>query len=126
MRQTPFSIKSFNQFRDAVYAFRLPRIIFSALELDLFNMMEDRNWTIPQLSKRLRVSHRGLAILCRNLASVGLLVQAPSGYHLAPFAKRYLQETSQDFRGDYLRLMQRQWSEWSHLTEVIRIGRPLD
>jgi len=89
-------------------------------------MMEDRNWTIPQLSKRLRVSHRGLAILCRNLASVGLLVQAPSGYHLAPFAKRYLQETSQDFRGDYLRLMQRQWSEWSHLTEVIRIGRPLD
>ena len=126
MKQTPTSIKSFKQFRDAVYAFRLPRIIFSALELNLFTTMEDRDWTIPKLAKRVGVSQRGLAILCRNLASVGLLVKSQLGYHLAPFAKRYLQESSPDFRGDYLRLMQRQWSEWSHLTEVIRVGQPLD
>jgi ubiquinone/menaquinone biosynthesis C-methylase UbiE len=88
--------------------------------------MAGRDWTIPELAKRVRVSQRGLAILCRNLASVGLLVKSQSGYHLAPFAKRYLQETSPDFQGDYLLLMQRQWSEWSHLTEVIRVGQPLN
>lgn len=120
------SIRSFNQFRAAIYGFRLPRILFSALELDLFNRMEARDWTIPQLAKRLRVSQRGLSILCRNLASVGLLVKSPLGYHIAPFSERYLQKTSPDFRGAYLALMQRQWSEWSHLTEVIRAGRPVD
>lgn len=88
--------------------------------------MEDRDWTIPELAKRVRVSQRGLAILCRNLASAGLLVKSQSGYRLATFSKRYLQESSPDFRGDYLVLMQRQWSEWSHLTEVIRVGQPLD
>lgn len=88
--------------------------------------MEDRDWTIPELAKRVRVSQRGLAILCRNLASVGLLVKSQSGYRLTPFSKRYLQESSPDFRGDYLVLMQRQWSEWSQLTEVIRVGQPLD
>ena len=88
--------------------------------------MEGRDWTIPELAKRVRVSQRGLAILCRNLASVGLVVKSQSGYHLAPFSQRYLQESSPDFRGDYLTLMQRQWSEWSHLTEVIRVGQPLD
>lgn len=88
--------------------------------------MDDRSWTIPELAKRVRVSQRGLAILCRNLASVGLLVRSESEYHLAPFSKRYLQETSPDYRGDYLLLMQRQWNEWSHLTESIRIGRPLE
>ncbi|MGB5056764.1 MAG: class I SAM-dependent methyltransferase, partial [Nitrospirales bacterium] len=122
----PISIKSFKQFRDAIYAFRLPRIIFSALDLNLFTKMEDRDWTIPELAKRVRVSQRGLAILCRNLASAGLLVKSQSGYRLAPFSKRYLQESSSDFQGDYLVLMQRQWSEWSHLTEVIRVGQPLD
>lgn len=88
--------------------------------------MKDRDWTIPELAKRVGVSQRGLAILCRNLASVGLLVKSQTGYRLSPFSKRYLQESSPDFRGDYLALMQRQWSEWSHLTEVIRVGRPLD
>lgn len=122
----PISIRSFNQFREAVYSFRLPRILFSALELDLFNIMEARDWTIPQLAKRLRASQRGLAILCRNLASVGLLVKSQSGYRISHFSKRYLQQTSSDFRGEYLILMQRQWSEWSHLTEVIRAGQPLD
>ncbi|WP_342346664.1 class I SAM-dependent methyltransferase [uncultured Nitrospira sp.] len=126
MKQTPTFITSFKQFRDVAYAFRLPRIIFSALDLDLFTKMENRDWTIPELAKRVRVSQRGLAILCRNLASVGLLVKSQSGYQLAPFSKRYLQESSPDFRGDYLGLMQRQWSEWSHLTEVIRVGQPRD
>ncbi|MFZ1745527.1 MAG: class I SAM-dependent methyltransferase [Nitrospirales bacterium] len=126
MKPIPISIKSFKQFRDAIYAFRLPRIIFSALDLNLFTKMEDRDWTIPELAKRVRVSQRGLAILCRNLASAGLLVKSQSGYRLAPFSKRYLQESSSDFQGDYLVLMQRQWSEWSHLTEVIRVGQPLD
>lgn len=88
--------------------------------------MEDRDWTIPELAKRLSVSQRGLAILCRNLASVGLLIKSQSGYHLTTFSKRYLLESSPDFRGDYLVLMQRQWSEWSQLTEVIRLGHPLD
>lgn len=120
------SIRSFDQFRDTVYAFRLPRILFSALELDLFNKMEARDWTIPQLAKRVRVSQRGLAILCRNLASVGLLIKSRSGYRVAPFSRRYLQKTSSDFRGEYLILMQRQWNEWSHLTKAIRAGRPLD
>ena len=120
------SIKSFNQLRDSLYAFRLPRIIFSALELDLFNRMEERDWSIPQLAKRVKVSQRGLAILCRNLASVGLLSKSRSGYHVAPFSKRYLQKTSPEFRGEYLTLMLRQWTEWSHLTEIIRAGRPLD
>ena len=111
MNNVPISIKSFNRFREAIYAFRLPRILFSALELDLFNRMEARNWAIPQLAKRLRASQRGLTILCRNLASVGLLLKSRLGYQVAPFAKRYLQNTSQDFRGEYLALMQRQWRE---------------
>lgn len=124
--QSSISLKTFDQFREAIYAFRLPRILFSALELDLFNRMAARNWTIPQLAKQVQASPRGLGILCRNLASVGLLRRSPSGYRLTPFSTKYFRSTSPDYRGAYLTLMQRQWHEWSHLTEVIRVGQPME
>jgi len=119
-------IQSFKQFRDVVYSFRVSRIIFTALDLDLFNQMKDRRWTIPQLSKRVHTSQRGLDILCRSLASTGLLVKTQAGYGVSRFAKTYLQKDSEEFRGDYLTLMQRQWKEWSRLTDVVTSGIPVD
>ena len=109
-----------------LYSFRLPRIIFTALDLDLFNIMGCRTWTIPQLSKQLHTSQRGLEILCRSLASTGLLMKSHAGYRASTFAHTYLQKRSKDFRGDYLALMQRQWKEWSRLTEVVTSGIPVD
>lgn len=123
---TESSIQSFKQFRDVVYSFRLSRVIFTALDLDLFNVMEYRLWSIPSLAKRLQVSSRGLHILCRNLSSVGLLVPALGRYRTSTIVKRYLQKESSDYRGDYLRLMHRQWEEWSRLTEVVKTGVPFD
>lgn len=120
------SIQSFKQFRDVVYSFRLSRIIFTALDLDLFNQMGNRAWTIAQLSKRVQTSQRGLEILCRSLASAGLIGKTTLGFRVSRFAKTYLQKNSKEFRGDYLTLMQRQWKEWSRLTEVVTSGIPVD
>jgi ubiquinone/menaquinone biosynthesis C-methylase UbiE len=123
---TKVSIQSFKQFRDVVYSFRLSRIIFTALDLDLFNIMGHQTLTIPQLSKQLHASQRGLEILCRSLASTGLLLKSQAGYRTSTFANTYLQKSSREFRGDYLALMQRQWKEWSRLTEVVTSGMPVD
>ncbi len=120
------SLTSFSQFREMAYGFRLSRVIFSALDLDLFNVMGHRTWSIPTLAKQLRVSTRGLHILCRNLASVGLLIPALGRYRTSAMVNQYLQRNSPDYRGDYLALMQRQWAEWSRLTEVVTAGVPLD
>ena len=66
-------IRTFEQFRDAVYAFRVPRIILAALDLELFSHMGHRTWSVAALAKRVEASQRGIEILCRNLASIGLL-----------------------------------------------------
>ena len=120
------TIHSFQQFRELVYGFRASRIIFTALDLDLFNVMGHREWAISPLAKHMKISSRGLGILCRNLASMGLLVSALGRYKTTPMVKRYLQKESVNYRGDYLALMQRQWQEWSRLTEVVRTGIPVD
>ncbi len=120
------TIKKFDEFRDAVSAYRLPRIILAALDLDIFTAMGSRVWAVPALAKRLRVSVRGLEILCRNLATVGLLRKQNSTYRNGPLGLRELNRRSPEYRGAYLDLMRDQWDDWSKLTRSVKRGRPVD
>jgi len=65
-------IATFDDLRDAVMAYRLPRVLIAAFELDLFTAIGTDVWTIPDLAREMKVSERGLAILCRNLAMAGV------------------------------------------------------
>ena len=66
-------ITTFDEFRDAITAYRLPRVLIAAIELGLFTAIGGDSWTIPDLAREMKVSERGLAILCRNLAMAGVL-----------------------------------------------------
>ncbi|MGH7236401.1 MAG: methyltransferase [Nitrospiraceae bacterium] len=119
-------LRTFDEFRDAVSAYRLPRILFTALDLNLFTVMGARTWTIQGLAKRLRVSTRGLAILCRNLAGAGLLKKRGARYRTTVLASAALNARSPAYRGAYLDLLRGQWEDWSKLTESVRRGRPVE
>ncbi len=120
------SIRTFGEFREAVAAYRLPRIIFTALDLDLFTAIGATACTVPALAKRLRVSPRGLEILCRNLACAGLLLKAGSRYRNSPLARKELNKKSPACRWAYLDLLRGHWDDWSQLTRSVRRGRPVD
>lgn len=120
------SIRTFEDFRTAISAYRLPRVIFTALDLDLFSAVGGKAWTVPALARRLRVSARGLEILCRNLAAAGLLSKVGSRYRNGPLARRELNKKSPACRSAYLDLLRGQWDDWSQLTRSVRRGRPVD
>ena len=119
-------IATFDEFRDAVSAYRLPRILLTALELDLFTTIGTRRWTIPQLAKAASVSERGLSILCRNLAMSGLLIKTGEAYRNGRLASTALNARHAAYRKDYLDLMASHWQDWAGLSESVRTGRPLD
>lgn len=119
-------ITSFDEFRDAVSAYRLPRILLTALELDLFTKIGTRRWTIPQLAKAVSMSERGLSILCRNLAMSGLLTKTGPVYRNSRLAATALNARDAAYRRDYLDLMTSHWQDWARLGESVRTGRPLD
>ncbi|MEW6541980.1 MAG: class I SAM-dependent methyltransferase [Nitrospirota bacterium] len=119
-------IRTFDQFRDAISSFRLPRVLITALELNLFAAVGDRAWTVPALARRLKVNERGLDILCRNLASAGLLVKRGDRYRNGTLARTELNSRHPDFRGAYLELIRSHWDEWSQLTTSVRTGRPVE
>lgn len=120
------AIKTFDEFRDALSAYRLPLILLTALRIDLFTRIGDRRWTIPQLAKELALSERGLSALCRNLAMAGLLKKTGTVYRNSSLAATELNARHAAYRRDYLDLIKSHWQDWSRLDEAVRTGRPLD
>lgn len=119
-------IHNFEEFRDAVVAYRLPRVILTALDLDLFTVMGARPWTMAALARRLKVNPRGLEILCRNLATAGLLTKRGPQYRNSRLGLAELNAKSPRYRGAYLELIRGHYDDWSHLTKSVRRGRPVE
>lgn len=126
MTGTRKPIRTFEEFRDALAAYRLPRVIIAGVELELFTRVGDQTWTIPELAKVLQVSERGVAILCRNLAMAGLLIKKGSTYRNSRLAATALNANHPAYRGNYLDLLKNHWFDWTRLVESIRTGLPLD
>lgn len=127
-RRGPVSrkIATFDDFRDAITAYRLPRVLIAALELNLFTAIGTVEWTIPALARDVKVSERGLAILCRNLAMAGLLKKKGQTYTNSRLSATALNALHPAYRGDYLRLITSHWAAWGRLPESVKSGLPLD
>ena len=119
-------IHSFEQFRDALSAYRLPRVILTALELGVFTVIGKSTWEIPDLARELKVSERGLSILCRNLATAGLLLKKGSRYRNSRLASTALNADDPAYRGSYIQLIVNHANDWLRLQESVRTGEPLD
>jgi SAM-dependent methyltransferase len=127
-RRGPVSrrIATFDGLRDAVTAYRLPRVLIAALELNLFTAIGADAWTISDLARDMKVSERGLAILCRNLAMAGLLKKKGETYTNSRLGATVLNAHHPAYRGDYLRLITSHWADWGRLLESVKTGLPLD
>jgi SAM-dependent methyltransferase len=119
-------ITTFEAFRDALSAYRLPRVILTALELKLFTIIGKRVWLISDLAREMKVSERGLSILCRNLAMAGLLRKKGESYRNSPLAATALNADDRAYRGNYLQLITSHADDWMRLAESVRTGEPLD
>ncbi|MBK9309107.1 MAG: methyltransferase [Nitrospira sp.] len=119
-------ITTFEEFRDAISAYRLPRVLLAGLELNLFTVIGDRSWTISDLSRKLKVSERGLSVLCRNLAAVGILQKKGPLFKNSRLSATALNRNHRAYRGGYLSLMQTHWQDWGRLLESVRSGLPID
>ena len=119
-------ITTFEEFRDALSEYRLPRVILAALEFNLFTVMGKKGWRLPDLARELKVSERGLSILCRNLAMAGLLHKKGDMYCNSRLAATALNADDPAYRGNYLQLITNHANDWLRLAESVRSGQPLD
>ena len=123
---TPLPIRTMEQFKDVLYAFRLPGLLATSLELDVFTHMGKRVWTPKVLAKALGANDRAVEFLLRNLHTVGLVFKQGAAYGVGPLGRTYLNRNSPDYQGAYLDLIVQQWQSWAQLKTVIRNPEPIE
>ena len=117
---------TFDQFRDTIANYRLPRVLLTALELSLFTTIGDGHGRCRRSPKKPNSASVGLSILCRNLAMSGLLQKRADSYTNSRLAATALNAGHAAYRGGYLDLIKSHWIDGSRLPESVRSGLPID
>jgi len=107
---------------DDLRAFMQSRIILTAVELDLFTLLEEKPLTAAALAERVSADLRALRRILDCLVIFGLLDAAGDRYRLAPAAEPLTAHHPQTVL-PMARHLNHLWDNWSHLTAVVRTGR---
>lgn len=108
---------------DLVEAFRRSKTMFTAVQLGVFDALNEAPQTALQLSKNLGLNEGALQRLLTGCVALGLLEQQEGAFHNTPSAVRYLTRTSPDTLAGYIRYSdQSLYPLWARLDEAVRTG----
>jgi predicted O-methyltransferase YrrM len=110
-------------FLQSLRAWQESRIVLSAIELDLFSAVGD-GATSPEVTRRLGLDLRGTDILLHAVAALGLLEKQGETFRNGELADRHLRAGAPHDLRAALRHNAALWHRWSHLSEIVRSGRP--
>lgn len=120
------NISALEEIQELAHAFQKSRILFTALELDIFSKLNCENGkTFEVLSEELQVDARALERLLNVLVALKLLDKNSEGYLNNPKYRSLLVKGECDFIGDLLHISHL-WDSWTDLTEIIRTGKPTE
>jgi predicted O-methyltransferase YrrM len=101
-------------------AFMEPRILLTALELDVFTKLADAPRSAAELAALLPADERGLTILLDALAALELLEKHGGQYRCPPALTGLLTSAGPQTVAPMLRHYAGLWRRWSELTGIVR------
>ena len=100
------------------------RIFLTALELDVFGRLGSERMNASQMAEQLETDERATEILLNALAGMELLQKNDGLFENKEELAGLLMSGSAHYQGGGLRHNAHLWEAWSHLTEIVRSGRP--
>lgn len=105
-------------------AFMRSQILFTGVELGVFEELAKKPATPAEAAKRLKISLRGADILFHALASLDLLEKKGEKFRLSPVADKCLVNGRPGYMGNIIRHSANLQAGWSRLADVVREGHP--
>lgn len=103
-------------------AFMDSRIVLTAVELDLFTLLDGASMTLEEVIVEAGLSPRGAPILLDGLAALGLLEKREARYAPSPEALLLSSKHPQSVL-PMVRHIGSLWNRWSELTAIVRTGK---
>jgi SAM-dependent methyltransferase len=106
-------------------AFQRSRPLLTAFELDLFTVLNGEARTSGETADALGTDARATDRLMNALVALGLLEKQDGRFRNTALADVHLVKGRPDYMGG-LGHTNHLWDTWSHLTEVVRLGHPVE
>lgn len=104
-------------------SFQLSRILLTAAELNVFDLLAEGPKSVDDLCRVAGFSSRGVRILLDALASQGLVSRLPDDtYYLEQSVAALLTGMGADSVLPMIMHANDMWQSWNHLTQVVRTG----
>ena len=121
----------YQRLEDLACAHWLSEVFFSALELDIFELLGHMDSSVDELAARTGWDRDALERLLNVLTGMELVVEFDGRYANSTLAARYLLAASSEYLGDFLAYRRYIAPHWARLPDRIRQGtmandRPLD
>jgi 2-polyprenyl-3-methyl-5-hydroxy-6-metoxy-1,4-benzoquinol methylase len=96
----------------------------TAIELDLFSVIDEGNHRCEEIAKRLNASARGVRIFCDFLTILGFLRKEDERYSLSEDAALFLSKRSPHYMGSIAEFLTdaHHYQNMAHLAEAVRRG----
>ncbi len=107
-----------------IWAARNAQALMAGTELDFFTHINNGKHTAKEVARAARASERGARRLLDALVGLGYLSKKDNSYYLEPVSERFLVRGEPTYLGPMVNETRLVWESWSHLTEVVKSGRP--
>src|SRR6266481_4703872 len=107
-----------------IWAARNAQALMAGTELDLFTHIHNGKHTAKEIARAATASERGTRRLLGALVGLGYLSKKNNSYYLEPISERFLVRGQPAYLGPMVNETKMVWESWSHLTDVVKTGRP--
>jgi 2-polyprenyl-3-methyl-5-hydroxy-6-metoxy-1,4-benzoquinol methylase len=114
-------IKTPDDIRELANAFRESRVLLSAVELNIFTVLDKHMMTSSEVSEKIKADERATDRLMNALCGMGLLKKVKGKFYNSDLSSKYLTEGKPEFMGN-LYHTNNLWNSWSHLTDSVIKG----
>jgi ubiquinone/menaquinone biosynthesis C-methylase UbiE len=124
--QSPKSVPSPERLTQFAFAFAPPLLLQTAVELQVFDFLDQSPMSLEELNSRTGASLRGLRALLNALVGFEFLVKNDDGrYALTRESETFLVRSKPAYRGDFFTFVPRHIQHWLNLKEAVQSGVPV-
>jgi len=114
-----------DEIRALANSFQQSRILLSAVELDLFTVLDKHMLTSTEVAKQINTNERATDRLLNALVALGFLRKVKTKFYNVEHSSQYLVKGKPEFMGGLFHSIGL-WDTWSNLTEAVQAGKSVN
>lgn len=111
-----------NSIRTLANSFQQSRILLTAIELDIFSVLDKHMLTSTEVAQKINADQRATDRLMNALCAIGLLKKVHGKFYNSEEASQYLVKGKTEYMSGLMHSVHL-WNSWSGLTHAVRSGK---